>query len=64
MRRWQGAADPLNSQFHLGYNMLLNLLRVEGADPEYVMARSFRQFQQNRAAPKLKQSKLARAMDD
>lgn len=25
----KGGADPLNSSFHLGYNMLLNLLRVE-----------------------------------
>ena len=33
----QGDADALNSSFHLGYNMLLNLLRVEGADPEYMM---------------------------
>lgn len=23
----KGTADPLNSAFHLGYNMLLNLLR-------------------------------------
>ncbi len=52
----KGSADPLNSSFHLGYNMLLNLLRVEEADPEFVMARSFRQFQQNRTAPKLRLS--------
>lgn len=49
----QGAADPLNSSFHLGYNMLLNLLRVEEADPEFMMVRSFFQFQSNRNAPKL-----------
>jgi ATP-dependent RNA helicase DOB1 len=29
----KGTADALNSAFHLGYNMLLNLLRVEDADP-------------------------------
>jgi len=47
----QGQAEPLISQFHLGYNMLLNLLRVEEADPQFMMQRSFRQFQSNRAAP-------------
>jgi len=49
-----GAADPLKSSFHLGYNMLLNLLRVEEADPEFMMARSFYQFQQQRATPLIK----------
>jgi superfamily II RNA helicase len=33
--------------------MLLNLLRVEEADPDYMMARSFRQFQKTREAPRL-----------
>ena len=41
----RGQADPLNSTFHLGYNMLLNLMRVEGSDPEQLMALSFFQFQ-------------------
>ena len=41
----KGAADTLNSSFHLGYNMLLNLTRVEEADPQYMIARSFHQFQ-------------------
>jgi ATP-dependent RNA helicase DOB1 len=40
-----GAADALNSQFNLGYNMLLNLLRVEEIDPEFLIRRSFRQCQ-------------------
>lgn len=31
--------------------MLLNLLRVEDADPEYLMSRSFFQFQQQRSVP-------------
>jgi ATP-dependent RNA helicase DOB1 len=51
----KGQADPLNSAFHLGYNMLLNLLRVEEADPEYMMQRSFFQFQSNRAAPRMQE---------
>jgi ATP-dependent RNA helicase DOB1 len=46
-----GSAEPLNSSFRLGYNMLLNLLRAEEANPEYVMARSFAQFQGDRALP-------------
>ena len=46
----KGAADPLTSSFHLGYNMLLNLMRVEETSPEYLMTRSFHQFQINRSA--------------
>jgi ATP-dependent RNA helicase DOB1 len=46
-----GSAEPLNSSFKLGYNMLLNLLRAEEANPEYVIARSFAQFQGDRALP-------------
>ena len=44
-------ADPLNSSFHLSYNMLLNLLRFEGADPEYLIKRSFYQFQCDKQTP-------------
>ncbi|KAL9646095.1 hypothetical protein ABK040_007973 [Willaertia magna] len=40
-----GIADPLNSSFHLSYYMVLNLLRVEELTPEYIMERSFYQFQ-------------------
>ncbi|OQS00492.1 DEAD/DEAH box RNA helicase [Thraustotheca clavata] len=46
-----GQADPLFSSFHLGYNMLLNLLRVEDANPEYMIKQSFHQFQNEQAAP-------------
>jgi ATP-dependent RNA helicase DOB1 len=55
----KGTADPLNSAFHLGYNMLLNLMRVEDADPERMMALSFHQFQSERAAPAMEEE-LAR----
>ncbi len=41
----RGAPDPINSAFHLTYNMVLNLLRVEEINPEYMMERSFYQFQ-------------------
>jgi len=51
----KGAADTLDSSFHIGYNMLLNLLRVETADPEYMMVRSFFQFQSSRKSPELLQ---------
>lgn len=51
----QGKADPLNSAFHLTYNMVLNLLRVEGINPEYMLERSFYQFQHFTSIPELHQ---------
>lgn len=48
-----GNAEPLNSSYHVTYNMLLNLLRVQGADPEHLVRSSFRQFQQAATAPAL-----------
>eukprot|EP00929_Paragymnodinium_shiwhaense_P079590 TRINITY_DN4148_c0_g1_i1.p1 TRINITY_DN4148_c0_g1~~TRINITY_DN4148_c0_g1_i1.p1 ORF type:complete len:1051 (-),score=311.45 TRINITY_DN4148_c0_g1_i1:306-3458(-) len=45
-----GSSTKIYSAFHLGYNMLLNLLRVEGADPDYMIQRSFHQFQKDRDA--------------
>ncbi|KAM9306492.1 LOW QUALITY PROTEIN: exosome RNA helicase MTR4 [Pholidichthys leucotaenia] len=47
----KGSADPLNSAFHLTYNMVLNLLRVEEINPEYMLEKSFFQFQHYRALP-------------
>lgn len=52
----KGAPDPINSAFHLTYNMVLNLLRVEEINPEYMMERSFHQFQNYSNVPKLFQS--------
>lgn len=52
----KGAADTLNSAFHLTYNMVLNLLRVEEINPEYMLERSFFQFQQYAAIPNLVES--------
>jgi len=52
-----GQPDPINSAFHLSYNMVLNLLRVEGINPEYMLERSFFQFQNNSIIPDLVQSK-------
>jgi ATP-dependent RNA helicase DOB1 len=41
----KGEADRLNSAFHLTYSMILNLIRVEGISPEYMLERCFYQFQ-------------------
>ncbi|XP_071953864.1 exosome RNA helicase MTR4-like [Antedon mediterranea] len=49
----QGLPDPLNSAFHLTYNMVLNLLRVEEINPEYMLEKSFYQFQNYIAIPQL-----------
>jgi ATP-dependent RNA helicase DOB1 len=38
---FKGKSDPLYSTFHLGYNMLLNMMRVEGIHPEDIMLKSF-----------------------
>ncbi|XP_039950922.1 exosome RNA helicase MTR4 isoform X2 [Bactrocera neohumeralis] len=62
----QGKADPINSAFHLTYNMVLNLLRVEEINPEYMLERSFFQFQNQSSIPELykqvqdKQNELAK----
>lgn len=52
----QGKADPINSAFHLTYNMVLNLLRVEEINPEYMLERSFYQFQNQTSIPDLYKS--------
>ena len=47
----KGQADRLDSAFHLGYNMILNLMRVEGISPEYMLENSFFQFQNAASVP-------------
>ncbi len=53
----QGKPSPLQSSFKLSYYTLLNLMRrTEGSAThtmEYVIAHSFQQFQQERAAPQV-----------
>ncbi|KRZ18144.1 Superkiller viralicidic activity 2-like 2, partial [Trichinella zimbabwensis] len=49
----KGEADPLNSEFRLTYNMVLNLFRVEGINPEFMLERSFFQFQKYSTMPAL-----------
>jgi len=48
-----GDPDPLNSSYRISYNMLLNMIRVEDVDPEYLLRASFHQFQQESAFPAL-----------
>ncbi|KAK2724137.1 exosome RNA helicase MTR4-like [Artemia franciscana] len=52
----KGQADQLNSAFHLTYSMVLNLLRVKEINPEYMLERSFFQFQQYANIPRLIQN--------
>ncbi|XP_078656377.1 exosome RNA helicase MTR4-like isoform X3 [Branchiostoma floridae x Branchiostoma belcheri] len=47
----KGAPDPLNSAFHLTYNMVLNLLRVEEINPEFMLEKSFYQYQNYSSIP-------------
>ncbi|KAK6460886.1 rRNA-processing arch domain-containing protein [Scheffersomyces coipomensis] len=47
----KGQADRLDSAFHLGYNMILNLMRVEGISPEFMLESSFFQFQNAASVP-------------
>ena len=49
----KGEADRLDSAFHLGYNMILNLMKVEGISPEYMLERCFFQFQSSAGIPAL-----------
>ncbi|RWS12921.1 superkiller viralicidic activity 2-like 2 [Dinothrombium tinctorium] len=49
----KGKPDPINSAFHLTYNMVLNLLRVEDVNPEYMLQHSFYQFQHYAEVPEL-----------
>lgn len=53
-----GAPDPLNSSYRIRYNMLLNMMRVEDVDPEYLLRASFHQFQQEDEAPALLEKAL------
>lgn len=41
------------SSYHVTYNMVLNMLRVEDADPESLLRSSFHQYQQEQQAPSL-----------
>ena len=53
----RGEQDKLNSAFHLGYNMVLNLMRVEGISPEFMLERCFHQFQSTASVSELERGK-------
>jgi ATP-dependent RNA helicase DOB1 len=53
----KGEADRLDSAFHLSYNMILNLMRVEGISPEYMLEHCFYQFQNTSLVPSLEQGR-------
>lgn len=48
-----GIPDPLNSSYRISYNMLLNLMRVEDVNPEFLLRASFFQYQREIEAPAL-----------
>lgn len=51
----KGSSDHLNSAFYLTYNMVLNLLRVDDVNPEYMLQHSFYQFQHYSRVPQLQE---------
>lgn len=53
----RGKSDPLESAFHVNYNMLLNSIRLEDIDPEYILRHSFLQFQTKARVPQLREKK-------
>lgn len=54
----KGEADRLDSAFHVGYNMVMNLMKVEGISTEYMLERCFYQFQSSADIPKLQEGKF------
>ncbi|CAG8436709.1 6385_t:CDS:10 [Ambispora gerdemannii] len=59
----KGEADHLTSAFQLKYVMILNMTRVEGFSPEYILQRSFHQFQNTASLPALEEE-LARLEEE
>ncbi|KAI8617210.1 rRNA-processing arch domain-containing protein [Chytriomyces sp. MP71] len=49
----KGESDRLDSAFHLTYNMILNLMRIEGISSEFMLEQSFFQFQNMTKMPQL-----------
>jgi ATP-dependent RNA helicase DOB1 len=54
-----GHQDKLNSAFYLGYNMILNLLRIEAISPEFMLERCFHQFQNASSVPSLEKELMS-----
>ncbi|KAI1471459.1 antiviral helicase [Daldinia caldariorum] len=61
-----GQQDRLNSAFYLGYNMVLNLLRIDAINPEFMLENCFFQFQNTASVAGLEQElmKLQKARDE
>jgi ATP-dependent RNA helicase DOB1 len=49
----KGVSDSLDSAFHLTYTMILNLSRVDGVPPEYMLQNSFHQYQNTTKIPEI-----------
>ncbi|CAO3674506.1 unnamed protein product [Rhizopus stolonifer] len=58
----KGEPDRMNSAFYLSYNMILNLLRVEGISPEYMLEKCFYTFQNDSNIPQLERQ--LKALED
>lgn len=54
-----GQQDRLNSAFYLGYNMILNLIRIEAISPEFMLERCFHQFQNAASVPTLEKELMS-----
>ncbi|CAG8617004.1 14580_t:CDS:10 [Gigaspora rosea] len=52
---FKGEADHMSSAFHLKYHMILNISRIEGISPEYMLEHSFYQFQNAAPIPRLRE---------
>lgn len=55
----KGEADRLDLAFHISYNMIMNLMRVEGISPEYMLERCFHQFQSSTGVSKLEEGECS-----
>lgn len=55
----KGEADRLDSAFHISYNMIMNLMRVEGISPEYMLERCFHRFQSSTGVSKLEEGECS-----
>jgi ATP-dependent RNA helicase DOB1 len=49
----KGESDSLDSAFHLTYTMILNLSRVDGVPPEFMLSSSFHQYQHQSKIPQI-----------
>ncbi|KAI2632311.1 antiviral helicase [Hypoxylon sp. NC1633] len=61
-----GQQDRLNSAFYLGYNMVLNLLRIDAINPEFMLENCFFQFQNTASVASLEHElmKLQKSRDE